>query len=347
MGIIGFAAFVFTLIRGTPDSDPTFVSFEVAHIVVFFMAIAFVMQAMFLTAYASLKGKTFIMALRTSTRVLITAYDNLKPVELHRFLNVSPYFPSIYPSMIHRLRSTIEFRIMERLFIAQHRLSPDFRFAHYVVKLFRLYIAELGYVSPAAWFAMACLVGVNFLRAAVVDPVTSGGWASGCPSMPAATVQSAGIVDPTDHRRRWLGSSSSAPDKGTAAINGTMSDGSGTDHSALTSSPACKAYVLIYTYVCAAFLFLYAVGIYMLTKYYVEEIIKLGLKADQIKSDKGNRDDGKGESFRLKYRQSLTLMMRREVRTAPFHHQEQPTACHNDTLFPPCAPSRWWRWPKN
>ena len=150
--------------------------------------------------------------------------------------------------------------------------------------------------------------------------------------MPAATVQSAGIVDPTDHRRRWLGSSSSAPDKGTAAINGTMSDGSGTDYSAL--SPACKAYVLIYTYVCAAFLFLYAVGIYMVTIHYVEEIIKLGLKADQIKSNKGDRDDGKRESFRLKYRQSLTLMMRREVRTTPVHHQEQPTAaCHNDSPF--------------
>lgn len=115
MGIISFVVFVYTLITGTPDSDPTFVSFEMAHMVVFFMAIAFILQAVFLTGYASIQGKTFIMALRTSTSVLIKAYDNLKPVELHRFLHTSPYFPSFYPP----LRSTIEFRIIERLFIAQ------------------------------------------------------------------------------------------------------------------------------------------------------------------------------------------------------------------------------------
>lgn len=71
-------------------------------------------------------------------------------------------------------RSTIEFKIIERLFIFQHRLSPEFNFAHYVNGLFTVYISELGHVSPTSWMLLAVLVILNYFRAMVIDPTAAG-----------------------------------------------------------------------------------------------------------------------------------------------------------------------------
>ena len=71
-------------------------------------------------------------------------------------------------------RSTIEFKIIERLFIFQHKLSPEFNFAHYVNGLFTVYISELGHVSPTSWILLAVLVVLNYFRAMVIDPTASG-----------------------------------------------------------------------------------------------------------------------------------------------------------------------------
>ena len=57
-----------------------------------------------------------------------------------------------------------------RYFTKAHNLPQEFDFANYVNRLFMKFIAELGDVSPLSWLLLACLVVVNFLRAAAIDP---------------------------------------------------------------------------------------------------------------------------------------------------------------------------------
>ena len=121
MGLISFIVFIYTLIAQPAATDYIFLSFEMSHMIFFFMAIAFIIQALFLTSYASTTGKKFIMALRTSTKVLLDKYDKIegKSRDWWWFHSAPSYLPA-YP----HFRSTIEFRIIERLFIYQHQLSP-------------------------------------------------------------------------------------------------------------------------------------------------------------------------------------------------------------------------------
>ena len=98
------------------------------------MAIAFIIQALFLTSYASTTGKRFIINLRTSTKVLLEQYENISssPRKWWWFHSASSLLPA-YP----QFRTTIEFRIIERLFIHQHNLSPgNDPFVHYALSLF-------------------------------------------------------------------------------------------------------------------------------------------------------------------------------------------------------------------
>ena len=134
MGIISFGVFLFTLSQ-TSTSSSLYISFELAHIIFFFMALAFIVQALFLTFYANSAGKKFLHIMRTTPESLLLEYENMlsdsrKTWWFHYSSSLLPHYPSF--------RGDIEFRIIERLFIYQHKLSPEFSFAAYVNALFRV-----------------------------------------------------------------------------------------------------------------------------------------------------------------------------------------------------------------
>lgn len=133
MGILSFIIFIFQTTKA--GSDDLILSFEMTHIIVFFLALAFIVQALFLVSYASTSGKRYLSALRTSSETLLQQYRllRLKPYHswwFHHGLSVFPTF--------NGFRTDIEFRIVERLFIFQHKLPHNFNFAHYVNELFKV-----------------------------------------------------------------------------------------------------------------------------------------------------------------------------------------------------------------
>jgi hypothetical protein len=134
MGIISFVVFIYESSAGSGSSDTSiYMAFEMTHVIVLFMAVAFIGQAFFLVSYASTSGKRYLNALRTSSEKLLKRYKKMadNPRESWWFHHGHSLLPA-YPSF----RVDIEFRIIERLFISQHKLSPEFNFANYVNALF-------------------------------------------------------------------------------------------------------------------------------------------------------------------------------------------------------------------
>ena len=273
LGLVSFAVFIYELVAKPADNDQLFLSFEVAHMVFFFMAISFILQALFLVSFAGTVGNQFILSLRTPVKDLIVLYElarkNAK--EWWWFHHGSPLLPAFPPC-----RSSIEFRIIERLFIAQHKLSPEFNFASYVNRLFVLYIAELAHVSPSSWTIVACLVALNYFRIAIIDPIAMGNRSNGCTSVGSENVHSAGIID-TSAGHRMLGGGSTSVDESSHADSSHSVDNAG-----------CQVYLLLYTYFCGVLLCIFAAIIYGVTVHYMERIITLSLETDDIKTDANN-----------------------------------------------------------
>lgn len=139
MGIISFAVFIFQTANPDQHAGALFLSFEMTHIIVLFMALAFITQAVFLVSYASVSGKRYLAAMRTSSVELLTQYKSIKENPLKWWwFHHGPSFLPVFPAF----RLDIEFRIIERLFISQHRLSHEFNFAHYVNALFKVSVSS-------------------------------------------------------------------------------------------------------------------------------------------------------------------------------------------------------------
>ena len=153
MGIISFAVFIFDTASPSTKDGALFLSFEMTHIIVLFMALAFIFQAVFLVSYASVSGKRYLTAMRTASTDLLKQYKKLRNNrrEWWWFHHGSSFLPA-YPGF----RTNIEFRIIERLFIYQHKLSHDFNFAYYVNALFK--------VSPESFTSYLC----NFVLSQII-----------------------------------------------------------------------------------------------------------------------------------------------------------------------------------
>ena len=115
MGIIGFVVFMFESFSDDPaildHGGAKFLSFEMAHLIVLFMAFAFVFQACYLVWFSQIYGNIYTNAMRTEISRLIEMYQALPPTSwaFWRFHNHSSYLP-----FTPALRNDIEFRIISR-----------------------------------------------------------------------------------------------------------------------------------------------------------------------------------------------------------------------------------------
>lgn len=132
MGILSFIIFI-NQIANFATADVV-LSFEMTHMIIFFLALAFIIQAAFLVTYASTSGNRYLAALRTSSESLFVQYKLMKTKPYHSFW--FHHGSSLLPKF--GFRTDIEFRIVERLFIFQHNLPHNFNFAHYVNQLFKV-----------------------------------------------------------------------------------------------------------------------------------------------------------------------------------------------------------------
>ena len=166
LGLISFAVFIFNLAsrNGNNAANVYFMSFEMSHIIFFSMGLAFIGQSLFLVLFAETSGKRYLNALRTSSETLFELYEDLRRLSSSKtkrawwwFHEASSFLPT-WPAF----RFDIEFKIIERLFIFQHRLSPEFNFAHYVNSLFKVIILHLH--TPSKYFSFVLKIFHFFLH---------------------------------------------------------------------------------------------------------------------------------------------------------------------------------------
>lgn len=147
LGIISFIVFIFESTANPGDSKflhDILLDFEMTHIIILFMALAFIFQGIFLVNYASTSGKRYINALRSTSQGLIKKYKRLpKKSYGYWWFHFGPRLLPAFPAF----RRDIEYKIIERLFIFQHKLSPEFDFANYVNELFMVCERIIDYSS--------------------------------------------------------------------------------------------------------------------------------------------------------------------------------------------------------
>ena len=167
LGIISFLTFLYIDISMEINNTPGmyFFSFETMHIVLLFMAFAFIGQALLLLHFAVREGEKFLISHRISAKDLVALYDDMKITNPFRALYFH-YAPSWMPT-ITSFRGDIENKIIEMHFRHIHDLDDNFPYAHYMSKLFQQYIPEVAEVKPLSWFILALLSCVNWIRAAI------------------------------------------------------------------------------------------------------------------------------------------------------------------------------------
>ena len=167
MGILSFTVFVYQTAYAEATESSYYEAFEMSHIIILFIAIAFIIQASFLLNFAIKEGKNFLRMSRTTPDDLLIQYNNMRATSQMQtwFFDRAPFwFPTI-PSFRNDIRS----KLIELLFINQHKLPDEFRFAQYMSKLFQKYISELGEVSPINWVLLGTIIGLNFCKISLID----------------------------------------------------------------------------------------------------------------------------------------------------------------------------------
>ena len=65
----------------------------------------------------------------------------------------------------------MEYKIIEEYFLRCFSLPEQFHFAEYMSVRFQSFIFELVEVSPISWFVLIALVGINYGRIVLIDPL--------------------------------------------------------------------------------------------------------------------------------------------------------------------------------
>ena len=173
MGILSFTIFIYIEAAGGGSISSGskvynyYLAFEMSHVILLFITIAFIFQGAYLLSYAIKQGKSYLKSKRISAEDLveeITLLEKEKPLQYWLFHQLPWWFPVNHP-----IRKRVEVKIVERLFLQYQKRDEDFRFAHYISKLFQAYIGQLGNVSNRSWLVIAALVVLNYARIVALD----------------------------------------------------------------------------------------------------------------------------------------------------------------------------------
>lgn len=126
---------------GTTVPFEYYLAFEFTHIVMMFVAIAFITQAAFLVRYAVKENRNVVIAMREDLSELIFRYhmfqENANIFSKLAFTTFPGWFP-----FIPELRSNMEVRLLEHIFISCHDLPPEFDSSKYFSVLFKVSITH-------------------------------------------------------------------------------------------------------------------------------------------------------------------------------------------------------------
>jgi Ca2+-binding EF-hand superfamily protein len=261
LGIISFTVFIY---ESSVDASANswLEAFEMAHIIVLFMAISFIIQALMLVRYASVGGKQLITAIRKTFGELKAKYielDNKKDSLAYKAFHYLPSWLPIYPSF----RFDIEYRIIEKYFLERHPLPKGFRFSKYATILFKKYISELGDVAPVSWLLLAFFVVLNYIRIVAVDKYLKSSYCSSIHTEESSSSE--------DHHR-YLSSTTKKSDLHT--FEESLKTG-------------CLDYAMSYSALCGWILLFFVVVVFFLCNFYYDKLIRYCLKKEQIEKQGG------------------------------------------------------------
>jgi calcium-binding protein CML len=268
LGIISFTVFIYQAAAGDGNYD-YFVAFELAHIIVLFIAIAFIMQALLLIHYAYIGGQRLLGAIRTPFEDMVHEFNNLMTAPKSfaaRAFNILPSWIPLFP----KLRSNVEYRIIEKFFLSQHPLPSGFRFSKYATILFTDFISELGDIGPFSWACIGVFVAINYGRIIYVDNSAK-----------------SSICHGYDHASAYHNSTYNASDH--HYDDYVAHDDHDDDHFKHALATGCVDYTLRYGLFCGFVLSLFILILYIVTGVYYDRMIFKILQWDGVDVKKPGR----------------------------------------------------------
>ncbi len=268
--IMGFISFAILLATETDsfNSSEWYVSFHFAHVVILFIGITFLVQSGALVALIHFRKRTLLSYDNCTSEQLLVEY-----IDMHEdggwrqwlFMN-GPITISI-----PELREKMEFKILQEFFIRSYNLPFEFQFATYMCRVLKDYVIALVEVRPISWMSLAALIGINYLRIILIDPIFE---ARVCEKFPANVEHEGG----SSSSHRFLSA--------VFMFSGTTTD----DHSETTLEPGtteyghrvCNEYTLRYTFFCEWLIFFYLLGVLIASEIYLSRLIGKVLDREEM-----------------------------------------------------------------
>eukprot|EP01031_Cornospumella_fuschlensis_P031516 gene31516-38091_t len=179
MGFISFAILFVSYEATSYSANKWYEAFDFAHIVLMFVGITFIVQALVLVALINMRNTQLLTYDNSSAESLIVDYIQMHTHSVynglykHIYLTVAQFFFNYGPITLNFpiLREKVEYKIIQEFFIRSYNLPAEFKFANYMCAVLKDYIISLVEVRPITWLSLAALVPLNIVRIVVVDPV--------------------------------------------------------------------------------------------------------------------------------------------------------------------------------
>ncbi len=260
--IMGFISFAILLATETDSfsSSEWYESFHFAHVVILFIGITFLVQSGALVALIHFRKRTLLSHDNCTSEQLLVEY-----IDMHEdggwrqwlFMNGPMSIP------VPELRERIEFKILQEFFIRSYNLPYEFKFATYMCRVLKDYVIALVEVRPISWMSLAALIGINYMRIKLIDPIFE---ADVCNKFPADI----------DHDS---GSSSSHRFLTSVFMLGTSTNGTSTSD---YGHRVCNEYTLRYTFFCEWLIFFYLLSVLIASEIYLSRLIGKVLDREEM-----------------------------------------------------------------
>lgn len=160
MGIISFLIIMYNASEENPS--PTvqlwIKSIDFGHIILFFVAIFFVVHAFLLIHSSRGIGKKYIERYCLPISELVAQVEETFQYRIGKYFYEQNYIP------FSPVRETVEFKIYQLLFKHIYCLPDDFNFAYYLTGCFEKYALKSVEMGITTWGVLVLLVITNFIR---------------------------------------------------------------------------------------------------------------------------------------------------------------------------------------
>jgi hypothetical protein len=258
MGVISFISY-FVIEANNFSENEYFLAFHFSHFIVFFIAIGFMMQAIFLVGVFSFRHKELLRYGAVTCAKLIEQYNEVSPA-LTEEQTWQTYLFHRGPIVLDfpRLRANIEYKIIEAYFIRVYSLPLNFNYSVYLFRTLKKYMIALVEVRPVNWLILAALVAINYAR---IEALASHRYYGRCDY--AAFMYGHHGVGEDDH-----------------AVDDHALD----DHyveEAEHLKIQCEEYMISYVVFVVMFLFLYDLILLVTSEIYMRKLLALVIKAEK------------------------------------------------------------------